>query len=245
MKKILLGLISFLGLFAPVILQAQTFTVPLDTVYATVNTTAVIHNDITNTSASNLTLRWHVIATSFPADWLTSIAFGICDNNMCRGNTADTLLWRTATSTSGNTFITNAYIPSVPGTYDLSLDFTSASVGNHWVTVAIVDPGSLYTKNVTFIINKAAAAVTNINSTENEVVLYPNPARDELNVVYSPNADVKTIAVYNIIGKVMAVYKVTNTSANLSLENIPSGIYFVRLSNSHGDVVVTRKFTKQ
>ncbi|MFI5195872.1 MAG: T9SS type A sorting domain-containing protein [Chitinophagales bacterium] len=99
--------------------------------------------------------------------------------------------------------------------------------------------------NTTDSVIKAPAAVTNINNTENEIILYPNPARDELNVVYSPNADVKTIAVYNIIGKVIAVYKVTSAGANLNLENIPSGIYFVRLTNSHGDVVVTRKFTKQ
>ena len=93
--------------------------------------------------------------------------------------------------------------------------------------------------------NKVPTAVTNINNQESNILLYPNPAREELNVVFSATADIKTIAVYNIIGKVLVVYKVTGDSANMNLENIPSGIYFVRLTNSHGDVVVTRKFTKQ
>jgi hypothetical protein len=76
--------------------------------------------------------------------------------------------------------------------------------------------------------------------------LYPNPAHNEVNLVYNTTADIKNIAVYNIIGKVIAVYKVTeNNSANLNLENLPSGIYFARLINSQGNVVVTRKFTKQ
>ena len=136
------------------------------------------------------------------------------------------------------------------GDFHLALNFASAtSTGSHYLNVFVQDVTSGiggYSKTMTFIINKIPAAVTNINNPENNIVLYPNPAHDEVNVVYDQGADVKNIAVYNIIGKVLAVYKVTNnTSANLNLENIPSGIYFVRLINSHGDVVVTRKFTKQ
>jgi hypothetical protein len=74
---------------------------------------------------------------------------------------------------------------------------------------------------------------------------YPNPAQNEVNVAYDANADIQNIALYSIIGKVLRVYKVTGNSANLDLENIPSGFYFVRLMNSHGDAVATRKFTKQ
>jgi len=78
-----------------------------------------------------------------------------------------------------------------------------------------------------------------------EVLLCPNPANDELNLVYDANADVKNIAAYNMMGTVMAIYKVDGPSANLNLEAMPSGIYFVRLSNSYGQEVPTKKFTKQ
>jgi hypothetical protein len=217
-----------------------------DTVIANVVTTAAIHDDITNISANNVTVHWRVIATSFPSDWLTGSNFGICDNNLCRSNQGDTLLWKIAGSTTGSTFTSSPYAPGTTGTFDLTMDLSSATTGGtHWVTVEIKDQAAFYTKNATFIINKVPASVTNVNSTDNDVVMYPNPARDELNVLYNVNADVKTIAVYNIIGKVMAVYKVSGSSANLNLENVPSGIYFVRLTNSHGDAVVTRKFTKQ
>jgi hypothetical protein len=77
------------------------------------------------------------------------------------------------------------------------------------------------------------------------VSLYPNPANSEVNVVYDEAADIKSIGIYNIIGKLMTVYKVSGKSANLNIENIPAGIYFVRLLNGQGQVVVTRKFTKQ
>jgi hypothetical protein len=80
-----------------------------------------------------------------------------------------------------------------------------------------------------------------------DVVVYPNPAPgNELNIVYDPSADVKRIAVYNLIGNMVAIYKVTgNNSANLNLETLAPGIYFVRLYNTQGDVVVAKKFTRQ
>lgn len=79
-----------------------------------------------------------------------------------------------------------------------------------------------------------------------EIVLYPNPAINELNVLYDAKADVKNIAVYNLIGRLMTVYKTAeNGSANLNLEGIPPGIYYVWLINSEGNIVATKKFTKQ
>ena len=126
-------------------------------------------------------------------------------------------------------------------------NLTAAVSGTHWMNVTLTDftSGSGgYSKTITFVINHTALAVPNVNKAT-EVNMYPNPAHDELNVVYDPSADVKTIAVYNIIGKVMSVYKVNGNSANLNTENMPSGIYFVRLMNSHGEAVVTRRFTKQ
>ena len=102
-----------------------------------------------------------------------------------------------------------------------------------------------YTKNITFVVNRLPVSVPVVSTSESDVVMYPNPATSELNIVYNANLDVKNIAVYNIIGKVMTIYRVTGSSANLNLENIPSGIYFVRLLNAHGETVVTKKFSKQ
>jgi len=128
----------------------------------------------------------------------------------------------------------------------LSLNLTGATGGTHWMTVSIYDPTPLGTsQTMTFIINKTTTGVPSVTSSSNDAILYPNPANNELNVVYDASADIKNIAVYNIIGKVMTVYKVTGSNANLNIENIPSGVYFVRLYNDQGNVVVTRKFTKQ
>jgi hypothetical protein len=245
MKKILLTILSLGFLLSPSFTKAQTFTVTADTVWANVSGSQAVHNDITNTTApGGLVIKWKCIASDFPATWLVSSVFGICDNQTCWPNTGDVDLWNYATNT-GNQHTSNPYTIGTAGTFDLNLDFTSVPVGCHYMKVEMWD-GASYTKNVTFVICKVIpSAVQNIaNASEPNISLYPNPARDEINVVYE-GTDVKNIGVYNIIGKLITVYKVNGRSANLNLENTPAGIYFVKLMNGNGQVVATRKFTKQ
>jgi hypothetical protein len=244
MRKFLLILMGFSTFFTCGVTKAQSFTVT-DTVYATVATTASVIDTIVNTTSSGLALKWRVInASNFPSDWLTEGAFGICDNTACHYNLSGAL-WNSSTS-SGTLFTTAPYSPGVNTSFYLSLNLTGATGGTHWMTVSIYDPTPLGTsQTMTFIINKTTTGVPSVTSSSNDAILYPNPANNELNVVYDASADIKNIAVYNIIGKVMTVYKVTGSNANLNIENIPSGVYFVRLYNDQGNVVVTRKFTKQ
>jgi hypothetical protein len=230
MKKILLYLLILSGLSVSGVVTAQTFTVFSDTVRENVHGSSSLANDITNITANNLT----------PAT-----SFGICDNFNCNSGTS---VWNEGTS-SGNTFTATYYANSTHDSTDafhLAMSLTNAaSLGSHWLTVTLTDNATLYSKDITFVLNKLPVSVPSVNSMDNEVLMYPNPASNELNVVYNANADIKKVAVYNIIGKLMTIYKVTGASANLNIESIPSGIYFVRLLNSHGETVVTKKFSKQ
>jgi len=251
MKKILPVVLYILSFFSPVLLRAQTSfslqSAPSDSITYTYTGTGEYPDNITNTSANgdSITITWHVVNTNFPATWLTSSAFGFCDNNLCYPNFSNSL-WN---GTTGGVH-TSAYLRhDSTSLFALSLALPpSATAACYWMKVAASVTGSTASADtVTFVIcQPVTSGVTNIGNTESNVTLYPNPARDELNLVYDANADVKNIAVYNIIGKIMAVYKVSsNSSANLNLENIPSGFYFVRLANSFGEVVATKKFTKQ
>ncbi|MCD6010332.1 MAG: hypothetical protein K0Q79_194 [Flavipsychrobacter sp.] len=239
MKNILLGVLFSLGVAAPAITHAQSFTFPHDTVTQSVGGFANIHNNITNSSSSSVSLQWRVIASNFPADWLTSSAIGICDACTCISNTSNQL-WNPSTSTG--TQYTCSYAASATNDFHLQLDLTAAtSGGSRFITVQVTETG-FPSKNMTFIINKVPVGVPSVTNA-NDMVIYPNPAHDDINVVFS--GDVKTIAVFNIIGKVMATYRVAGSSANINLENVPSGIYFLRLLNSQENVVATKKFTKQ
>ena len=245
-NRVLSLLVCFIFCAAPKLLFAQTFNVK-DTVSVTVSGGAPesVYSFITNNQNGPLVLKWSVTATDFPASWLTAMALGICDNNLCYPNMAPNWLWG---SFGGSTFKSKPYGDTTThGDFHLALVFESAVPGTHYLTVTLTDSAvATSTKTTTFIVNKFPTAVPAVKSAINEVSIYPNPATSALNVVYDANADVKTIALYSIIGKLITVYKVSeNNGANLNLENTPTGIYFVRLMNSHGDIVATKRFTKQ
>jgi len=253
MKKLLPAIMCLL-LSMPRSGRAQTFSVYADTVMFTVSNSSSVFDSIINHTTSGITLKWHVDSTNFPADWLTASALGLCDNNVCYQNDTDNAgnphkLWNASTH-RGDTFTSAVYPPSITnGSYDMALNLGSATtIGTYWLTVTFTQVGALSSPvNATFLITKPMPSrVINNNTSETNISLYPNPAHDEVNVVYDEAADIKTIAIYNIIGKVMNVYKpAASNSANLITEGLPSGIYFVRLSNSLGQVVMTKKFTKQ
>ena len=240
MKKIF-TLIAGLFLFSAGI-NAQSFTIA-DTVRSTPVCSVTVLDPVTNTSTVSDTITWKVVACDFPSDW--NQLFSICDNFTCISNgppTANTL-WPTATSHTSM-----AYMPSATGDFHMIVDLTTATTnGTHYVTVRLNNASvPADTALTTFVITKGSTGVQYFPRSSDDIVFYPNPAHDEINVVYSTASDVKNISIYNIIGKLLAVYKVTDSnSANLNLENIPSGIYFARLMNSQGNVVCTRKFTKQ
>jgi len=254
MKRIILFLACLMNFALPFLVRAQvpaTFTVASDVVTVTVLKTLSPADNITNITGNNLALSWHVTACDFPVDWLTVAAFGICDDVNCRNNSGGSL-WNETTG-SGNTFTSiyytnGAVLHDSVGGFSLSLDLASATtMGTHSVTINIRDTVSGYNKNVTFTISKLVntVAVPAVPVGGGDVILYPNPANDDVNVIYDAASDVRNIAVYNIIGNVLTVYKVSGSSANLDLSNFQSGIYFVRLYDGEGRVVATKKFTKQ
>ncbi len=249
MKKILFLLFGAASFLSSFMLEAQTFSIPsdpTDTVYTpALGGAYTVYQNIKNITGNNLQIRWKVVACNFPADWLSTLQ--ICDRSDCR---PASLLWNATTGTGP------AYTPTYHANsahdstelFDVAVDLSSVtSTGtSYFITINMVDQGpGNYTKNLTIFFNRQNVAVNNVATSASDLLMYPNPAKDELNVVYTGVPDIKNIAVYNIIGKVIAVYHVNESSANLNLENVPSGIYFVRLLNSQGNVVVTKKFTKQ
>lgn len=242
MKRILLGLFTITSLsLAAVKANAQAFTTEADTVYMTYSGTASLdaHNNITATSAP-VSLKWFVIAENFldDATWATQNTINICDNYTCETNFQNNIL-------NGDEYTSpNTYDVGVAETFKASFLLGSSNPGTRYVTVRLVDQNTSYQKDVTFIISKWATSTTNVTKNSENIVLYPNPVRDEVNVVFN-DLNVKNIAVYNVIGKTMVVYRTVGNSAKMDLSKFPAGVYFLRMSDANGDIVATKRFTKQ
>ena len=80
--------------------------------------------------------------------------------------------------------------------------------------------------------------------TENDLVVYPNPVSDNLNVTLRTNAfQVTNLAVYDLNGKLVMSQPVSDNRISVSANGLATGSYFLRLSD--GKASVTTKFVKK
>lgn len=238
MKKFLLVGLSLFTIATANNSFAQSFSFPKDTVkYAVQGGEGAeeIHNDIKNETSGQLTLSWKIFNETFPSSWES--IFGLCDNVLCYGNNI---------ITAGTTQQTNPIPASANMPFKIQMDFNPTAVvsGSYEFSVSVTD--GTYTDTMTFVVEKFPTSVNSVNRNIDAVTVYPNPARDELNVKFNANANINYITVYNMIGKALTVYKVSApNSAKLDIQNLPAGIYFIRLSDTQGRIAATRKFTRQ
>ncbi len=244
MKKALLVFLSVVGVYTA---QAQTFTTSADTVFAMMNPTdgtVDVHNDISPVGSGPITIDWHIVSQNLPSSVLTADnGFGICDNIQCYNYVAG--------SNMGAMHTTDPITSSNTGSklFKIVMDassYPSSALGPYYIKVMLMDHNDpTSTKDVVFGIQRFPTSVSSVSKNNDDISVYPNPAKNDINVVFGANANVKNISVYNLIGKVVSVYKVTGNSAKLDLSNIPSGIYYMRLVDNAGRIVATRKFTHQ
>lgn len=236
MKKAILLIIMCI-VTSPIVI-AQSFTTEADTVKGTIYSYLNLHNNITNLTSSPIKITWRIINSDFPASWKLDSLLGICDNIACRPNINNQLF--------SQTFTSGDYDANATGDFHLQMNkynYSHVESGMHYITIELKEGST--TRNVTFFVTKYPTGVTSITRTMDNIFIYPNPAKNEVNVIFDRDMKVMYIGVYNLIGKVVAIYKVNGNNAKLNLENTPSGIYFIRLSDSEGHILATRKFIRE
>ena len=67
---------------------------------------------------------------------------------------------------------------------------------------------------------------------ETDFVVYPNPTYDTISVSLPNGSDVKTIAIYTILGQKVLEKNISNQSATISLESLTSGTYFYKIESN-------------
>lgn len=69
------------------------------------------------------------------------------------------------------------------------------------------------------------------------ISVFPNPARGHVNI-YSPNAKIESLELYDLLGKRMESNLATpSTSTMINIENIETGMYFLRINTDSGTIV--------
>ncbi|WP_264558872.1 T9SS type A sorting domain-containing protein [Flavobacterium sp. N2270] len=90
-------------------------------------------------------------------------------------------------------------------------------------------------------VNTIAALSTQNFEFGSEFILYPNPAKDVLNIQSKNSLEIQSIEIYNLLGQV--VLAVPNSSNAIDVSNLKTGTYFVKVNTSNG--TSNNKFVKE
>ena len=245
MKKLLLCLLTLVFTSFSIQSLAQSFSIEKDTargIFSTCIGGDLNIRDSIKPVTGKSVISWKVTAVTMPASWQPTIS--ICDNHSCY---TWSLLWPSTPHISDTYAVAGALTFPTPNDFHASIDLcgdTNRATG--YLTVLLTNMATSHDTTMVYAFTNVPNAIPGVVKSEDNISLYPNPTTSSVNITYVPEDDIKLIAVYNMIGKEVATYRpISDRSANLGLENVGSGIYFIRLVNSKGSVVATRKFTKQ
>ena len=71
---------------------------------------------------------------------------------------------------------------------------------------------------------------------DDAVMIYPNPATDVINL---RGGDIQYVEIYNSVGMKVASKSITD-SESIKIDNLASGIYFMRILDKKGNVSTTK-----
>lgn len=67
---------------------------------------------------------------------------------------------------------------------------------------------------------------------ENQLILCPNPVKDDLNIAITGNLNIESIVVYNLLGS--KIKTITNSFKTIDLSELSNGIYFLKINTDRG-----------
>lgn len=216
-----------------------SFTMDKSTASGMIPVYTDIFNYINNVSPSGITVDWVLYDHNLPQSWQDNAKFGMCDNITCY----DVNVLKTAAVQTTDVIETQKRTM-----FKLQMDGSSSLVtpGGPYYIKAALSSGSTQ-DTVTFLVQKFATGVQKVTiAPKEEVLVYPNPAYNEVNVSFNKADNIKNIAIYSLVGKQISSFRNSNaTSARLDIANIPAGLYLIKLMDESGKVVATRRFTHQ
>ncbi|WP_434036521.1 autotransporter-associated beta strand repeat-containing protein [Formosa sp. 4Alg 33] len=97
------------------------------------------------------------------------------------------------------------------------------------------DTSELYTKGILKIANENSLSNPEVELNANSVSMYPNPVKNQLNIVLSKNSELNNhVFLYNYLGHLLYENSFSGDKHTVSLQHLSSGMYIVKLMNKRG-----------
>jgi hypothetical protein len=212
---------------------AQTFSAEKDTSktwwlgYGTLDN----HLKVKNETSSVIQLNWIIKDFYMDSKWKFE---GGCDNLGCYPYNVNINI--TDTISAGKTL-----------DFKFSFNGDSAVFETKAYATIEVSLGS-YKKNLTFISYKKTGPTNIVNDIldEDDMIIFPNPSQDYIEVICSPGSRAKKVVLYNMIGLIAGQFNVIDKLKTYCPfnEQMPSGNYIVQIIDDQGRVLKNQLITR-
>lgn len=96
-----------------------------------------------------------------------------------------------------------------------------------------------------FVVTEPASSTLESIKEERDILLYPNPASERLNVSFSdPNMQAYYVRITNALGKTMYMLPRPQLTNGIDISHFPAGVYFLQVTDEKTKKVFSKSFTK-
>lgn len=182
-----------------------------------------LHNETTD----SLDLTWEVISNKMVSGW----DFSLCDYGTCY-----------ITLPNGTVKQMKTIPPGAYGFFKLTVNPTSVDGSGIFKLIVYSAANASSPDTITFTANTPTGVAE--SSPKAELSVYPNPAKDFINIKWSDNytGSPQSVVVFNIIGEKVAEALIkAGFPTQLNTMDFSSGVYFIKFFDEN-NLAVTKKF---
>ncbi len=122
----------------------------------------------------------------------------------------------------------------------LTIDYATLDLAGEWKIRFFNECGEVWTTTCNFIIYPKGEHPTGIDDelNKNGIAVYPNPADNQINVLFDTESNYQTLDITDILGNIVARHTIPSGSRSIMIDlsnyNLTTGTYFVILKNDNG-----------
>jgi len=238
MNYILANNLSYKWEVVPTVARMMKFSLVVNDNRATGNQNSADDMLITVADSGPFKVTSHTTNIEYDAGVPTTVTWDVAGTDAAPVNTANVTI---LLSKNGGDFDT-VLAASVPNNGSASVSFPNEDIANARLMVKAVDNVYFAVNSSKFSIKKAELAISETNT--NNFSIYPNPAKNEVNIVLKNASESGQFYIYDISGRLLKTGDF-NGKGVIKTDHLTNGNYVIKLRTTNGNMYSEKLIIKK